>query len=145
MQHPPSAQHRNTAQCTPAHYFGETIVLLLLSVSGKQYCSILSNWCEMWTLCQCSALLCAVAVRSVLVQAAEFMGCKKMTQCLVEWLKGVLDNVLTHNENANLNSLNSEALHHSCPRLWHSTQVLSYCSIILFSTCLLYTSDAADE
>ena len=86
--------------------------------------------CGHWGACGCP-----ITSKSALLQAAEFMGCRKMTHSLVQWLQGVLNSVLTHNETARLNHLSAESLHHACPRVWHSTQVL-FC-LLLYTNWLM--------
>lgn len=66
------------------------------------------------------------------------MGCKKMTQAVVDWLQRVLKDVLIHNETANLNRLNAESLHHSCPRVWHNTQVCPLLKNLQHSVLYVY-------
>lgn len=54
------------------------------------------------------------------------MGCEKIYEQIMQWLKDILKDVVEHSQRADSENLlgSSLRMQQACSRVWHSTQVL---------------------
>lgn len=70
------------------------------------------------------------------VQVAEFLGCKKIKETLIEWLHQMLRDVADDSKQAAGPASAGSASLQTCPRNWHFTQVRHCCQDHVAEHCL---------